>query len=98
MPSTKLFTGISGNASSPNVPLERARGGGIKPLTMIGEGTWGGGTLTLQISPDGGTTWVSTTVTLTDDGVVGVSNIIGTHARLNLAGATSPSLDGWLFY
>jgi hypothetical protein len=74
MPSAKLFTGISGDASSPNVPLERARGGGIKPLTMIGEGTWGGGTLTLQISP------------------------IGTHARLNLAGATSPSLDGWLFY
>lgn len=58
--------------------------------------TFGSGTLTLEVSPDGGTTWISTGVTIT----TGTANtfrqtniVFGSLFRWTLSGATSPSLD-----
>lgn len=61
-------------------------------------GTWGSGTLALQVSPDGGTTWFNLD-TLTANGqkeVTGIGDVSSLY-RLNLTGATSPSLTAFLF-
>lgn len=66
----------------------------LRPMELVAYGTWGSGTLTLQFSPDGGTTWITVSgVSLTANGYVG--NIIasqGDQVRAVLTGATSPSL------
>jgi len=56
--------------------------------------TWGAGTLVLQSSPDGGTTWVNVPSAswTTGDGVLGSYTVYGRDVRLSLSGATSPSL------
>lgn len=72
--------------------------------TIIAYGTWGSGTITYYLSPNGGTTKVplkdltGTTVTSTaDDNVnvqLGNSNVNSTELSVwaTLAGATNPSL------
>jgi hypothetical protein len=97
MPASKLFDGVSANGNSSALALDRAHGGGGRAFTLVAEGTWGGGTITLQLSPDEGTTWVDTSYTLSADGEQHGTDIIATHARLALTGATSPSLNAWLF-
>lgn len=56
--------------------------------------TWGAGTLKLQSSFDGGTTWVDVPSAswTSGDGRLGSYTVYGRDVRLNLAGATSPSL------
>jgi hypothetical protein len=97
MPVGKLFDGVTADGNSAALALDRAHGGGGRAFTLIATGTWGGGTITLQLSPDGGTTWVSTSYTLSANGEQHGTDMIATHARLNLAGATTPDLDAWLF-
>jgi hypothetical protein len=65
-----------------------------RPMTIIGQGTWGGGTGTLQVSADGGTTWVpmSPTVALTANGAVQATLPRGLFFRIALTGSTNPSL------
>ena len=59
--------------------------------------TIGGGTLTLQVSPDGGTTFVDTadiSVTVVSaDSLVAHVQAKGSLFRLNLNGSTAPNLD-----
>ncbi len=59
---------------------------------MVGEGTFGGGTLTLEFSPDDGITWVATGQTLTSDGIVSLA-LPRCQIRGSLAGATAPTLN-----
>lgn len=73
---------------------------------IYASGDFGSGTLTVQISNDGGTTWYAATdstgsVTLTDDGAVRTF-LLGSNdpvsstqvkIRLNLSGATNPDID-----
>jgi hypothetical protein len=56
--------------------------------------TWGGGTLIVQSSPDGGTTWISVASAswTVGDGYLGTVRAYGRDIRLSLSGATSPSL------
>jgi hypothetical protein len=56
--------------------------------------TYGGGTLKLQSSPDGGTTWVDVPSAswTSGDGHLGAFTVYGRTIRFDLAGATSPSL------
>lgn len=57
--------------------------------------TWGSGTLKMQSSFDGGTTWVDVAGAswTSGDGLVSVDDLaFGRFIRFNLAGATSPSL------
>ncbi len=62
-------------------------------VTMYAKGTWGSGTLTLAISPDG-SNWFSTTSTLTADGFKTITDRVKA-VRATLAGATNPSLTIW---
>lgn len=59
--------------------------------------TFGSGTLTLMVSPDGGTTWVSTGTTYTSATAstkhATVLTVFGTHVRWALTGSTTPTLN-----
>lgn len=60
---------------------------------FVAWGTWGGGTFTIQVSPDSGTTWVATSVTFSANGYATLQVPNGAQVRGNLAGATTPSLN-----
>ena len=72
-----------------------------KARQLTAWGTWGGGTLTIEFSPDGGTTWISVVdaatevaISLTANGAKGkFYPSMGYHLRPVLAGATTPSLS-----
>lgn len=55
-------------------------------------GTWSSGTLALQASPDGGTTWYNVGTTLTANGILHTTPVTDTLFRFTLPGASSPSL------
>ena len=91
----KVFTAQTANGQSTAYDWP----GGIGQFIV--EGTWNGATGKLQVSPDGGTTWVDvgSDVTLTADNIGnfelnGVSNF-QIRADLSSAGA-STSLDCWM--
>lgn len=69
-----------------------------RKLVVIAAGTWGSGTLTPQISPDSGTTWVSTpeAVTLTANGSKVFTVPDGCLFRLTFTGSTDPALSAWV--
>jgi hypothetical protein len=56
--------------------------------------TWGGGTLILESSHDGGTTWVAVTGAswTAGDGYIAKVRCYGQDLRLSLSGSTTPSL------
>lgn len=58
---------------------------------LVGWGTWGAGTITLQTSPDAGTTWYALD-TLTANGIKRVTGLRDNLFRLVLSGSTSPAL------
>lgn len=67
-------------------------------MSLVASGGFGGGTLTVQVSPDGGTTWINTPATLT---AAGVTNFIGGEGllfRLALTGAAGASLTAWVAF
>lgn len=63
--------------------------------TLAGSGTFDSGTLTLQMSPDGGTTWLATSATLTAAGIAAFT-LPPCKVRLSLGGASTPSVNGWI--
>lgn len=65
---------------------------------IVASGSFGGGTLTLEVSPDGGTTWVATTSTLTAAGVIvaEVPSFAAARVRATLGSSTTPNLNVWL--
>lgn len=67
------------------------------PLTLYGIGTFGGGTLSVLVTPDGNPANATalTSVTLTSNGYVQLPLIQGGFI-VKLAGSTSPSLAWWL--
>lgn len=79
---------LSADGSTNTVPWSGGRG------TFAGYGTFGGGTLSLEISYDQGTTWfaVGTDTDLTSDGHGNFDLPSGVLLRGTLSGATSPSL------
>lgn len=60
-------------------------------VPWIAIGTWGSGTMALQVSPDGGTTWFQVD-SATANAYKTTAKVTDTLARFNLTGATSPSL------
>lgn len=56
-------------------------------------GTFGSGNVTLQQSPDGGTTWHNVSSAISTAGRTVVTVYSAAPLRLALAGATSPSLQ-----
>jgi len=60
---------------------------------VLANGTWGSGTLTIHLSPDGGDTYYDTGESLTDDGLLTVNVKDGDKIKLVLAGSSNPDLD-----
>lgn len=56
--------------------------------------TWGSGTLIVQSSPDGGTTWIAVASAswTSGDGYLGTVRAYGKDIRLSVSGSTTPSL------
>jgi len=74
-----------------------AKGSRHQVTTYFGTGvTFDSGTLTLMVSPDGGTTWVSTGVTVTSatasTKVAATAEVYGNLFRWTLTGSTTPTL------
>lgn len=88
-------TPLVANSSTTAVPYEARKG----RCTVAAWGTFSGGTLAMQMSPDNGTTWInidpdgSTTCTFTNNGVGNFQINIDCLVRATLTGATSPSVN-----
>jgi hypothetical protein len=85
----KLLDAVTANGNSSSYKWPGGKG------TLVAAGTWGSGTITLQASPDSGTTWVSSSVTRTADGI-SAFDLPPCLIRLALTGATNPSLNAWV--
>jgi hypothetical protein len=66
------------------------------PIVIMASGTFGSGTLIMQISPDEGTTWFATGQTLSAIGIMIYTPPEGAQFRLNLAGSTTPTIASWV--
>lgn len=85
-----LFSGQTSNAASSAVDWPGGTG------TFAAWGTFGGGTCTLQLSPDDGTTWIDVPgASLAANGAVNFS-LGPCRLRASLAGATTPNLSAKL--
>lgn len=84
----QLFSGQTTNGNSSSLHWE----GGSGVLVASG---FSAATITLQYSPDGETTWVSTTVTLTADGAASFDLPPG-EIRLNQASTSGDDIDAWV--
>lgn len=91
---TNTFTTLAANGQSAAFELP----GDVNDLDVYvsdAAATWGGGTLILQTSFDGGTTWVavpSASYTAGSGLIDSARRSFGKYVRLSLSGATSPSL------
>jgi hypothetical protein len=93
---------LTADGRSENIELFNPRGrDGSGRYTAFVTGTFGGGTATPQLSPDGGTTWVTIQdaagdVTFTENGAfnfeVFSDPIQPIEFSVNLTGATSPNI------
>jgi len=101
------FTGISADGDTSLGKFYNPRRDNPPRGTVYVFGTFGGGTVTLQSSPDGGTTFIDVpdstgaATTLTANGMVNFELFSDAEEpielNLNLAGATAPSLTYVLF-
>ena len=98
-PVTFSFTA---NATSATIMVPSYREHETSDIAIAASGTFGSGTLTLQTSPDGGTTWFAIGTAVTAAGYITVgapltnplATTANTHSmyRLVLTGATSPAI------
>ena len=64
--------------------------------TVVADGTFDGGTLKAELTPDNGTTYQDISDgSLTEDGHFNVTVGKGMGVRMTLSGATSPSINVW---
>lgn len=61
-------------------------------LVWSAQGTWGSGTVVLEVSPDGGTTWFKQQAGISANGVQYSNGVSDTLCRFTLSGATNPVL------
>jgi len=68
-------------------------------VSVVVSGTWNGATITTQVSPDGGTTWVAagSTTTFTANGHA-VLEGYGLIGRLTISSAGTTELNAWIGY
>ncbi len=87
-----LFTAQASNATGTAVKTTHTQ----TTLALLSVyGTFGGGTVTVQYSPDGGTTYVNfpTPVSITAAGSVQITLPAGVTLQATLAGAAGPSIN-----
>lgn len=93
---------FTGNTSSAvfQPAIRGTVGGSAKPDTLMAAGTWGTGTITVQVSPDN-VTWINLTdgtdtASLSADGVINFQ-VNAPFARLTMSGATGgEDVDYWI--
>lgn len=86
----KLFNAQAANANSTPAVVPFPSG-----FTVMCSGGFGGGNIQMQVSPDGGTTWVNAGATITADGATDFA-FAATAVRAVLAGATASTLSLWV--
>lgn len=86
-----LLTNIGANTTGSGVPTVAPQT--IQAVVACWATGFGGGTVTVQFSPDGGTTWLGfpTAITFTANGSANITLPAGVQVRASLAGATGPS-------
>lgn len=95
MAQTKVFTAVSANGNSSVVDVDENKI--LDLVAFAAKGTWGSGTIKLQAQLPDNSTWFDVpSATRTSDGYYVATNVYASKLRLNLAGATSPSLDAWI--
>jgi hypothetical protein len=86
-----VFSSVTANATTPMVSLarvaERAR---LRPWTLYVYGTFGGGSVQMQASPDG-VNWVNLGTPITQPSVAAF-DVTANFLQAVIAGASSPSL------
>lgn len=93
----QLFTAQAADGDSSAVDLRPGSVPGIAFYgTLFVDGTFGGGTVTVLVSPDDGTTWVTTDVTFTEENVQNLQINAPVKLKLSLSGATTPSISAWI--
>lgn len=87
-----IFSGtFAGNGNSASQQLDTNRGQLVATLQVTG--TFGSGTVTLQVSFDNGVTWSNHTgMSFTAAGANTISLAAGALIRISLTGATSPAI------
>jgi hypothetical protein len=95
----QVFDGQSADGNSSEVSIASSV---ETTFFFVLSGTFGGGSVKPQVSPDGGTTWVDCKEVYQAGAIsataAGMYPFLarGTALRLNLSGSTSPDLDAWL--
>lgn len=89
---TQLFAPRTTNGSTQSFPSQG------RFVTVAVQGTWGGATITIEASPNDGTTWIATDVTFTADGVKNFVTSCGFLYRATLSGVTTTSVNLWIGY
>lgn len=93
---------LAANGNSEEKTWSPMRKGAPTRGTVWATGTFGGGSLALEGSPDSGTTWVAipdqagSPVAFTENGLINIelyANSADTKVRLVLTGATAPSIN-----
>ncbi len=97
----KVFSAqtVDGLSTVVNLPVDGEGNELAGQVTFYGVGTWGGGNLVLQISPEEtGSNWLGLTGVgaLSGDGLISAVSAVIKRARLVVTGATSPNIDAWL--
>lgn len=92
---------LTANGSTPSftlngfsqLPVTTIEGVSAVSVPWFATGSFGSGTLVLQVSPDGGTTWFTVQAGLTAAGLQVANPVTDALARFTLTGATSPSIS-----
>ena len=92
----RLFNAQAANGNSAVFSIKRDVPAEGVQMELYVLGTLGGGTVVLQASPDGGTTWQTITSAITTVGRTLITVCSQCPLRLNLSGATSPSVNAWI--
>ncbi len=72
---------------------------GRRFATLLAKGTWDGALVKVEASPDDGTTWITTTVQLTTDGVANFIAGKGVLYRVSISNpGASTSLSAWVAF
>jgi hypothetical protein len=88
---TQLFVTAAATANSGTLPVLGKR------VHVYADGTWASSTIKLQFSPDGGTTWLDSGVSLSTSTKLGSAVAAeGVIARLALTVSGTTSLNAWV--
>jgi hypothetical protein len=90
---TQIFTARTTDGSSASFESNG------RVVTVVVNGTFDGATVTIEVSPNLGTTWIPTTVTFTSAGVQNFVSGVGFSHRATVSSAgASTSLNTWIGY